>query len=535
MDTNRAWIAVAFLMLLFGTLAFFAGSELDPVRTVLGTPRTPGASANMSASAEKTVDFSDTDGPLISLRVYLAEDTASALDEVLIDTEILAHVGHWTTISETKAIRFPENYSPPMAPLAMATLYAGGGTQDDPNPTLPTATGDYPIPPHPENFREEEIGLTLEVRPLISATGEIKVETKLSRSALVGFVEDGIPLSVKTPKSPLTAPVYERKLDNFQRQPFFLNQTESLTFLESDERLNIAERKPDPLLTFATDFAEEHRHGHLPKLKLIIESENVSPPVPLPDIKNASDPQIFLTSRIIEITTDTPEPPSLMTESGTLFTDPQFQLIIRALNSKRGVDLVSAPSLMMHPRQMGTIEITREFIYPGDYSPPHVVTSPGFPISPSTPTNFITEKMGITVEAAARPAPDGMIDLQFHPRVRKHLDFLNFGEPISTEGKTILGGQVPVVLTENRIEQPVFSKWSHSTTVRLPDGSSILIPGPIREETVDVIDSPPFIGDLPIIGDAVSKRHSITSYRHLFIFLTPKLVDPTGKPLNPTN
>src|SRR5438477_696595 len=53
-----------------------------------------------------------------------------------------------------------------------------------------------------------------------------------------------------------------------------------------------------------------------------------------------------------------------------VFTDPQFQVVIRALNQKKGVDLLSAPKVTTKSGQRAVIEIVREFRYPTTFTPP---------------------------------------------------------------------------------------------------------------------------------------------------------------------
>src|SRR5205814_10122907 len=55
-----------------------------------------------------------------------------------------------------------------------------------------------------------------------------------------------------------------------------------------------------------------------------------------------------------------------------VFTDPQFQVVIRALNQKKGVDLLSAPNVTTKSGQRAVIEIVREFRYPTQFTPPQV-------------------------------------------------------------------------------------------------------------------------------------------------------------------
>src|SRR5207244_5385341 len=55
-----------------------------------------------------------------------------------------------------------------------------------------------------------------------------------------------------------------------------------------------------------------------------------------------------------------------------VFTDPQFQLVIRALNQKKGVDLLSSPRVTTKSGQRAVIEIVREFRYPTQFTEPKV-------------------------------------------------------------------------------------------------------------------------------------------------------------------
>ena len=43
-----------------------------------------------------------------------------------------------------------------------------------------------------------------------------------------------------------------------------------------------------------------------------------------------------------------------------VFTNPQFQVVIRALNQKKGIDLLSAPSVTTKSGQRAIIEVIRE-------------------------------------------------------------------------------------------------------------------------------------------------------------------------------
>src|SRR5439155_17671242 len=67
-----------------------------------------------------------------------------------------------------------------------------------------------------------------------------------------------------------------------------------------------------------------------------------------------------------------------------VFTNPQFQVVIRALNQKKGIDLLSAPSVTTKSGQRAIVEVIREFRYPLTYTPPQVPS-----ISSTTGTTVI--------------------------------------------------------------------------------------------------------------------------------------------------
>src|SRR5947208_1191410 len=67
-----------------------------------------------------------------------------------------------------------------------------------------------------------------------------------------------------------------------------------------------------------------------------------------------------------------------------VFTEPQFQVVVRALNQKKGIDLLSAPKVTTKSGQRAVIEVVREFRYPTDFTPPQV---PSISSSSSTVLN----------------------------------------------------------------------------------------------------------------------------------------------------
>ncbi len=247
--------------------------------------------------------------------------------------------------------------------------------------------------------------------------------------------------------------------------------------------------------------------------------------------------------------------PALVGLSG-VFTDPQFQLVIRALNQKKGVDLLSAPRVTTKSGQRAVIEIIREFRYPTEFDPPQIpqnfggnqgnnggggglgtvisVAPSSFPVTPTTPTAFETRNTGVTLEVEPVIGPDGYtIDLNLVPQVVEFEGFINYGSPIQTTATNpITGISNTNVITANTINQPIFSTRKVTTSVSIFDGSTVVLGGLMREDVQKVEDKTPLLGDIPLIGRLF--RSSVDQHlkRNLVIFVSARLINPAGEPVH---
>ena len=238
-----------------------------------------------------------------------------------------------------------------------------------------------------------------------------------------------------------------------------------------------------------------------------------------------------------------------------VFTDPQFQVVIRALNQKKGIDLLSAPKITTKSGQRAVIEIVREFRYPTQFTEPKVpdiqgrgsssstTTTIALPVvGPSTPSNFETRNTGVTLEVEPVVGPDGItIDLNLVPQVVEFEGFINYGSPIKTVNPALLGFSPTtllgttteaITLTDNVINQPIFSTRKVTTSVSVWDGQTVVLGGLMREDVQKVEDRTPFIGDLPLVGRLFRTNVDQHIKRNLIIFVTARLVNPAGQPVN---
>ena len=238
-----------------------------------------------------------------------------------------------------------------------------------------------------------------------------------------------------------------------------------------------------------------------------------------------------------------------------VFTQPQFQVVMRALNQKKGVDLMSAPQVTTKSGQRALIEIVREFRYPTTFTPPQVPSITGGTggtgtvqinvVTPTTPQSFETRNTGVTLEVEPVVGPDGQtIDLNLVPQVVEFEGFINYGSPIfgvqppvtfvdPITGITRLLTQPNVLLTENVINQPVFSTRKVTTNVSVWDGQTVVLGGLMREDVQKTEDKVPIIGDVPLIGRLFRTNVDQHIKRNLVIFVTARLITPAGLPLHP--
>ena len=243
--------------------------------------------------------------------------------------------------------------------------------------------------------------------------------------------------------------------------------------------------------------------------------------------------------------------PGIMALTG-LFSDGQVQMIMRGLAQKKGTDLMTAPSVTAKSGQKATIEIIREFIYPTEYEPPELPNSVGqtngnngggiggiggggggsFPVTPATPTAFDTRNTGVTLEIEPTIAEnDFVIDLRFVPEIVEFEGFINYGSPIQSPSTDALGNPVTSVITENRIEMPVFSARRVNTALTIYDGYTVAVGGLIREDVQNIEDKVPILGDIPIIGRLFQSKAENHIKSNLIIFVTAQIIDATGRPL----
>lgn len=226
--------------------------------------------------------------------------------------------------------------------------------------------------------------------------------------------------------------------------------------------------------------------------------------------------------------------PGILSVTG-LFSDGQAQMIMRGLDQKKGVDIMAKPSTVTRSGQQATVEVLREFIYPTEYEPPELPNSVGLggssPVTPATPTAFETKPVGIQLEVL--PVADAnkrYVDLTINPSFSDFDGFVNYGNPIQTATRGLLGQIETVTISENAILMPVFSAQRANTQITVADGATIAIGGLMASSIQNVEDKVPVLGNVPILGRLFSSTARKPVNTAIIFLVHVELVDPTGRP-----
>ena len=232
-----------------------------------------------------------------------------------------------------------------------------------------------------------------------------------------------------------------------------------------------------------------------------------------------------------------------------VFTNAQFQMVIRALSQQKGVDLMSAPKVTTKSGIKATIKVIREFPYPTEFNPPQVpppsdsqqtggsqgaggiVVTSGI-VTPSTPSAFEKRDLGVSLEVEPQVGADNYtIDLSLSPEVVEFDGFVNYGSPIIGPTYNALTGIQPFVITPNVINQPIFSVRKVTTSVSIWDGQTVALGGLIREDVQKVNDKVPILGDMPLAGRLFRSNVDQKIKKNLIVFVTARLMNAEGQPL----
>lgn len=197
--------------------------------------------------------------------------------------------------------------------------------------------------------------------------------------------------------------------------------------------------------------------------------------------------------------------------------------IITALQQEDGTELLSSPRLTVLSGATASITVAQEMRYPQSYDRVNTDvgsgSSSGSILTAPTPLDFTTRNIGVQMQVTPYVEDDGSITLILAPEVTQFERFIDYGgQSVVVNGGTTQ--QVP-----SGFFQPVFSVRKLTTEVNIPSGSTLLLGGLTREESVTVRDKVPVLGNIPVLGRAFRSEGSSKIKKNLVVFVTARLVE----------
>jgi len=232
--------------------------------------------------------------------------------------------------------------------------------------------------------------------------------------------------------------------------------------------------------------------------------------------------------------------PSVFTLTGIL-TDPQFRVVIKALEQREGVELLSAPdvtTLSGRQAQLQVVDI-RTIVTGTDLSQN---SGGGGDTGGTVGGNTGGGGVGSTLNYLTQPLPFGPV-LDVIPYVSADgftvqmviiptiTEFVGYDDPggFIPQAQSVSSGGAGIGLPITaQLPLPHFRVRQVTTTAVVWDGQTIALGGLLSESISKYKDKVPVIGDIPFIGRFFRSEANITEKKNLVIFVTPTIIDPAG-------
>ncbi|TAL01026.1 MAG: hypothetical protein EPO07_08910 [Verrucomicrobia bacterium] len=235
---------------------------------------------------------------------------------------------------------------------------------------------------------------------------------------------------------------------------------------------------------------------------------------------------------------NTPGAPAIASLSGIL-TDPQFRVVIRALEQRDGVDVLTAPEVTTVSGRQAQIQIIdiRTIVTGVDLNQ----TASGGGGNTGNTGNTGGGAVGSTVNYTVQPLPFGpvldvvpyvsadgyTVQLTIIPTITEFIGYDTQTAAQFVPSAQSVGGAVGLPVTAS-LPLPIFRLRQVTTSCIVWDGQTVVLGGLISDDVQRTKDKVPFLGDLPLVGRLFRSESSVTKKKNLVIFVTPTIIDPAG-------
>jgi len=197
----------------------------------------------------------------------------------------------------------------------------------------------------------------------------------------------------------------------------------------------------------------------------------------------------------------------------------QFQAVISAIEQNTNSNTLSSPKITTISGQEAVIKIVKEYRYPTKYeievlkvedADGNTVTQ-SFPV----PVEFTTRDIGIILKVTPNVGADEKtINMTVIPEVSEFdvtKYFFNYG----TDERPFL--------------QPFFNTRNATASIIVNNNETVVMGGLMRETVEQGVDRIPVLGSIPLLGNLFSRKVDNKQKRNLLIFVTARIISPTGQ------
>ena len=181
---------------------------------------------------------------------------------------------------------------------------------------------------------------------------------------------------------------------------------------------------------------------------------------------------------------------------GTLASD-EYEAFIEILDTVGTTNILSSPHIT-------TLNNEEAKILVGS-NEPYVTTTTTTPSSGPTTisesVNFI--EVGVKLFVTPTIAKDGFVTMKIRPEVSSKTGHIDTSE----------NNEIPIVETSEA-----------ETNVMVKDGTTIVIAGLIKDESIKTVKKIPILGDIPLIGLAFRNTDDLVQKTETIIFITPHII-----------
>jgi general secretion pathway protein D len=226
--------------------------------------------------------------------------------------------------------------------------------------------------------------------------------------------------------------------------------------------------------------------------------------------------------------------PSLATFTGIL-TDPQFRVVIRAMEQRTGVDLLNAPEVTTTSGRQAQIQVVdlRTIVTGTEQNTGQqgaVATTGTGTVNQAPQPIFQTPNtqllpFGPILDVVPYISADGYtVQMTLIPSIT---EFVGYDDPGQFVPTAITAQGTPITSV---LPLPRFRLRQVTTSCLVWDGQTIVLGGLLGEDMIKFKDKVPVLGDLPYLGKLFRSESTKTRKTNLIIFVTPRIIDPAGNP-----